>query len=30
LALQSETVRNLATKSVEEKLGIRQEHYFER
>jgi hypothetical protein len=30
LTLQSETVRNLATQSIEEKLGIRQEHYLER
>lgn len=30
LALQSETVRNLATKSVEEALGIKQGQYVER
>lgn len=30
LALQSETVRNLATRSVEDMLGIKQEHYLER
>lgn len=30
LALQSETVRNLATKSVEEVLGIKQEQYVAR